>query len=138
MRDLMRAELVLYTVILALYGPMAVKAGQPYLPGAKEASEIIKWTDKAYGGCPHYEYQSNGKKCLVLLPNVASGLALRLILVYALDNTGWSLVVLRHTNTSTVKIEQNGDLLMFKSKSGKQLMSFPITSLEFQFDPEEQ
>ena len=131
-------ELIVYTVVLALCAPLAAEADQPFLPGAKKASEVIKWAEKTYASCPHYEFESNGKRCLVLLPDVTLGIALRVILVYGLDETGWSLVVVRHTNTSTVTIEQKRDLLVFKSKSGKQLMSLPITSLGFQFDPQEQ
>jgi hypothetical protein len=134
----MRTELILYIIVLAFYAPVALKADQPFLQGAREASQVIKWAEKAYASCPHYEFESNGKRCLVLVPDVTLGITLRVILVYGLDETGWSLVVVRHTNTSTVNVEQKGDTLLFKSKSGKQLMSLPITSLGFQFDPKEQ
>jgi len=134
----MCTKLILAIVFIMSFVPRAVKADPPLLQRAKDSSEIVGWGEKTFGSCPHYEFESKGKKCLVLLPDVASGITLRLILVYGLNKDGWELVITRNTNSSTIKIEQAGDSLQFRSRSGLELMSVRIASLDLGFDPKEQ
>jgi hypothetical protein len=105
---------------------------------ADSAAAIMAWASSRYGEVPHYEFEGNGVRCLILMPDVGSGVTLRMVLIYVGARSGWSLVMVRKTNTSTVTVEREGDNLVFHARSGELLMTVPIASMPREFDATEQ
>jgi hypothetical protein len=104
----------------------------PFISNAKTLDEIASLFNKEYGTTPSQIFETGKVKVAVFLPDVASGLSLREIVIYVHneDHT-WSLVLTRSTHTSQVSIDfdKSSGLLTFKSKAGKLLMTVPADSL---------
>jgi hypothetical protein len=116
----------------------SLQAGDAFIERAETAAEIVEWAESHYGAVPHYEFEDNGKRCLILMPDVGSGVTLRMVLIYVSESSGWSLVMVRKTNTSAVTVERKGDELVFYTRLGRVLMIVPIGSMSREFNAKEQ
>jgi hypothetical protein len=101
-------------------------------------AEIQQWGKDRFGLAPVSRYELNGQQVIVLLGDVGSGLALRVIYVYVHVADSWRLIAVRFTNTSDVIVEKRADRLVFKSKAGKELLCLPAEGLSIAFDRAEQ
>lgn len=137
---LTRLNLIIAIVLLhvSLKGHAESKFDQPFLRSAKKMEEVIEWGKKTYGFCPCYNFEFGEKKCLVLIPDLGSGVFVRVVLIYGFNKNAWELAIVRYTNAGDIKINQNGPVLSFKSKTRKELMDVPISNLEVSYDPKEQ
>jgi hypothetical protein len=132
---------LLLFVCLSAYGARAdsnIMTNPVLLATAKTEKEIEQWGKERFGLAPVEKYELKGQQVLVLLGDVGSGLALRVIYVYVRTPEAWRLIAVRFTNTSDVKVVKSAGALVFKSKAGKELLSLPAEGLPVTFDPAEQ
>jgi hypothetical protein len=95
---------------------------------------------KKLGLVQHETFQLPKGEIAVFFPDYGSGLSLINVCVYAKGTEGWRLVLERSTNTSHVSVvyDPSNNVLIFKSKAGKLLMTVPADSLTMSFDRSEQ
>ena len=130
---------VIFCLLLVAANTNMVSRSQAPPNSAKSESEILKWSMDSFGNAPKRSFISKGKEVLVLLPYFdGSGISLRSIYVYIQTSDSWKLVLVRHTNTSRVDIEEKDNRLIFKSKAGKELLAIRLDNLDPTFDSREQ
>lgn len=134
----MRAQLIPIACLVTFIAHHCLEAGEAVIERADTAEAIVDWASNHYGSVPHYEFKGDGVRCLVLIPDVGSGVALRTVLIYVGEQSGWSLVMVRKTNTSVVTVNQEENDLVFHTHSGRVLMIVPIASMSQEFDQREQ
>ena len=119
------------------------------LDSARSEKEILSWarakSDFGYGerfdSARIERFKIDGKNLLVLLATPPMATQRVTIFVYVGDDeTGWDLLLLRHTNTADVKIkaDKKAKQLLFRSKAGKVLLILPIENIELVPEHDEQ
>jgi hypothetical protein len=109
------------------------------LYAAKSEAEILAWARaKAdYGNIERFDsarteqFEIGGKKLLVLLASRPMATQRMIIFVYVGNDQGWSLLLLRNTNTAavTVQADYQAEQLLFRSKAGKLLLVLPVENV---------
>jgi hypothetical protein len=139
----MRSRLIVFIFLACFYG-LSARPGTNVMPApfllmtATNESEIQQWGKQRFGLAPLQHFEVKGQHVAVLLGDAGSGLTLRTIYVYVEANNAWRLVAVRFTNTSEVRVEQRADALVFKSKTGKELLNLSAEGLSLAFDRAEQ
>lgn len=111
----------------------------------KSKTEILEWgkTEFGYVG-DTVSFNIDGSAVFVINGDYASGVSYKTVFVFCKYGTekkaGWSLLCMRNTNTSSVKVEvdKNHKQVVFSSKSGKTLMILPFETLNLAFEKSEQ
>jgi hypothetical protein len=137
----MRTRLILFLTCLYAFSAKPdtnVMPAPAILMTATNANEIQQWGNQRFGLAPLQQYELKGQHVLVLLGDAGSGLTLRTIYIYVQTPEAWRLLTVRFTNTSEVKVEKRPDALVFKSKTGRELLSLPAEGLSLGFDRTEQ
>ena len=106
----------------------------------KSLDDLNALYQKDFGLVQHENFTLPNGEIAVFFPDYGSGLSLINISIYAKSTDGWRLILERSTNTSHVSVtyEASDNLLIFKTKAGKLLMTIPADSMTTHFDRSEQ
>jgi hypothetical protein len=153
----MRATGLAMVLVTAIYGGNVMGANEGekryllndyLLYAAKSEAEILAWARaKAdYGNIERFDsarteqFEIGGKKLLVLLASRPMATQRMIIFVYVGNDHGWSLLLLRNTNTADVNVQADlkAQQLVFRSKAGKRLLDLPVENIALTPDRTEQ
>lgn len=120
-----------------------ISEGGPLLFSADTKEEILAWyRSRGAGFVPYYSpFEHAGEKVLVVLPQKGSGILTTDIVVYLYyppPYSGWSLILLRPTSVFSVhaEIDEEKNMLVFRSAKGKILVLLPFETLGLSEGPD--
>jgi hypothetical protein len=136
----MRAQLAVISILLIMSSSMATASPGSILISAASEAEVISWAKSQFGSFSTKTFDAGKHRCFLLQRDAGSGTSRQVIYLYLAQKDQLSLIATRFTNTSvvTVDLSSDPDSISFKSKSGKTLMTLPISSLNLAYDGAEQ
>ncbi len=132
-------KLGIILILAVFFGPPV--SGGMLKTESSSPEELLRWATDTFGGANTQQVHADDKEVLILQVNEGSGVARTTALIYSSsDEPAWRLAAILRSNSAdlSVNVDVEKRSILFRSKSGKLLLTLSFDALNQDYDPADQ